>query len=190
MKKNRIKEKLIRLVGKEEYDDERFLMNLEEYEEAPLFVRYKSVEFMKKIEEEERCMMITEVALDLLDRIAKIIKANDKSGTYFVCITYYDWNEFETGELAIPYPCIFLSPHADREIEKLYVCKVETKEGRMASSWVKKLGREDICVAESEIKEEGKPKVVYIGYREDRGLLSIGSYIKRKMRCNNIVQVQ
>jgi len=177
MKRSAVRKRLIRLVEKYKIDDVKFLMSLDEYEEPELFNYYKEVEFMKKLEKEERCVIMTEVALDLLDRIAKAIQENDRSGMYFVCITYKDWDMYEAGELAVPTAGVFLLPCANKVMKKMKICKVESREGRMAREWVRRLGRKDICVVESITKELGRPEKVYIGYQERKGILSIGNYM-------------
>lgn len=148
-----IKQRLQKILAEEGLEDTTWILSLTEFDEPPLFSRSNAVDFMRELDDFQRGFVITEFAVEQLDRVATEIKRSSNHSNFFACITFLDWCLVKAGDQVVPTPSIFVSPNACKELTRFVVRKVASEEGHLVENWVNHLKRMDLCVRNTQIFE-------------------------------------
>lgn len=176
------KARLERLVRKHDLSNPKWLRDLDEFDDPPLFYRNREVEFLRKVPSSERLPLLIEVTLAEFDRIAKTLDALDRPERFFACVTLTDFDQVREGIVPVPTPRILVSPDWQKEsLTSHWSCLSSwscplSAWARLVQDWTREVGRADVCVGEHlPLSEEDEDTLVYIGYRRGaHQFLSLG----------------
>jgi len=87
------------LVKKENLDDfEVYFKKYQDFEEIPIFSRYKRLSFLSALSFNEKNKFLIKKGLELIEKIVKksndYLKPNDVDN-YFICLSVTDWDNYE-----------------------------------------------------------------------------------------------
>lgn len=170
------------LLRAEDLADPSWVLELDEFDEPPLFTRYHQIEFLRRIPEEERCIAALEIVLSMIEEIAKEAMLGAPHRTFFVCANFSNFDSWRCGEQPIPTPAIFVNPDEDA-MPRSAVPFVEpySPEGKAVARWLVQLGApfaERFVVGElPPMSFDPDLQRVYVGWRTDPfgNVISVGS---------------
>ena len=177
MNRSEIRHRLDRLAAAEGLDDPTWVQQLTEFDEPPLFSRCEDVQFLVAVP--EKYAAVFEFALARLDQIADFLKTVEQRRNYFVCLTFMDWDLVEGGDQPIPTPSLLVSRNSVEELAEFRVRSIQSAEGRTVAGWLKRSGRQDLCVAEAVARSAEEPARIYVGYRNAGYFQSLGDFFDR-----------
>ena len=159
------------LVRQEGLDDPSWVLTLDEFDEPPLFTRFRQLEFLRLVPETQRVVATLEIMLSLLERHAQEIVSAGSEREYFLCVTFSDFDCWRNGEQLIPRPAIFVDPNED-EAKRLRLMLVDSysAEGNEVAQWLAHLGPlgRQYCVGEVPVEVfDPELQKVYVGWRTD-----------------------
>lgn len=166
MSYDQIRARLASVFRKQDVSDASCLRALDEFDEVPLFVRRREIEFLAMLPESERGQCMFEVAVEELDRAAKVLHGLDHAERYFMSLTFFDWDGVREGTHLVPTPSLLVSPRCSDELPSFELSTPHSVEARLVALWVDRVGRRDLAVGEeSKDIPEDEPQRVYVGYR-------------------------
>ena len=171
-----IRSKLADLFQRQALDRSEWLRSLEEFDEPPLYLRADDVAFLTKLPVQERGPIVLACAVEVLDRVGKVLAQMDIGTRYCVFLTFMDWELVANGDLPVATPSLFISPHPENELSRFRLRIPKSTEGLAVCEWLANLGREDLWVAETLTLESDEPLRIYVGYRNAKGFKSTGDF--------------
>lgn len=132
MKHDQIRARLTSVFRKQDFSDAS-LRALDEFDEVPLFLRRREIEFMALLPECERGPCMFEVAVAELDRTAEVLHGLDDAERYFMSLTFFDWDGVREGTHLVPTPSLLVSPRCSDELPSFELSTPRSAEAKFIS---------------------------------------------------------
>lgn len=171
-----------RLLKEENLDDPSWVLELDTFDEPPLFTRNTQVEFLHPVPGEQRPIVALEVALSLIEGIADAAARHAPDRSFFVCVTLSDFDSWRAGGQLIPTLAIYVDPNVSEPTPAaLRLMNPYSAEGLETAKWLAQLGEHcanRYCVGElSTGAFDPELMRVYVGWRNapSSNVRSVGS---------------
>ena len=156
--------------------DPSWILELDEFDEPPLFTRFDQADFMAPLEPAQRFSMIMRLCVSVLEQFAELLSSRETDRLYLIFVTFGEvgfeiWRE---GDSMVPSPSFYVDPeYGDLPIVDASIFEPYTENGKAVQSWLSGLGEaalERYCVGEDPPDSYGRVhgySRVYLGWRTD-----------------------
>lgn len=180
----KIRSNFMKLVRDEDLADPSWILQLDAFDDPPLYTRFRQIEFLRPLPETQRVVSTLEIMLSLLEQHADLAARCAAHRRFFLCVTFSDFDSWRAGEQIIPTPRVSVNP--EEEMPQFSDCplvEAYSVDGKAVAQWLNQLGpprSEQYCVGELSIGTfEPDLACVYVGWRSDpsSNVRSVGSEI-------------
>lgn len=161
---------LLALTHAQGLSDPSWVVELDEFDEPPLWGFDEEASFLRRVPRAERGALVVGVALKLLEDAAREAARRAADRSYLMSVTLYA-EDFVSGGSVFPRTNLFVDPNHPRTLPSgLGFVEAKTREGLETAAWLKsqpERTRKEFWVSELAPSKEPEFSRVYIGWKRD-----------------------